>query len=366
MITPTDGEIVPAWCTARDLPWLRDLLHEARAFVGRPLHELQRRWRTSDPDPRAGRLLASARTVLLAGLRGRHRGAGNRALRQALFTAAAARPRDEALADVAARHGLPVDTLLARLFADLGDARALAWPTPAPTPSDLLLAVNRAAARTLLRTASSAELRLSGHSRTVLRTAWLRGVHFTVHTHDAATSTLHWRPPAHGTRSGRHLAHLLPVLPWARWFELRAHCTVGPHRGTLVLTSHEALPPGPEPRAFDSRLEQRFAAAFTTLAPAWELLREPVPVRCGDQLAFPDFLVRRRGEHGGCWLEIAGLRERGALAGKAALLAQQERYVLCVPTRAATAALRAHPRVVPFRRDVEVTSVLACLATVVP
>lgn len=361
--TLTDGELVPGWCTARDLPWLRDLLHEAHAHVGRPRHELLRRWRTSDPDPRAGRLLAAARTVLLTLLRPARSTARAR-LRRDLFTAASTRPRADALAHVAADHDVPVATLLDGLFDDLGSARALPWPTPGPTPSDLLLAVNRAIAQTLLRSAHSAVLHLSGHSRTVLRTAWLRGVHFAVHTHGAATTTLHWRPPEHAPQTGRHLAHLLPVLPWARWFELRARCTVGRDAGTLVLTSHEALPPGPEPRAFDSRLEQRFAAAFALAAPDHELLREPVPVRCGDQLAFPDFLVRRRGERDGWWLEIAGLRDRGALAGKLALLQREARYVLCVPQRVMTAELRAMARVVPFGREVDVGAVLACLATV--
>jgi hypothetical protein len=52
--TATDGEFVPAWLTDRDRPWLRDLLEEAEAATGRPVAELARRWRRSDPDPRAG------------------------------------------------------------------------------------------------------------------------------------------------------------------------------------------------------------------------------------------------------------------------------------------------------------------------
>src|SRR5262249_21834533 len=43
-----------------------------------------------------------------------------------------------------------------------------------------------------------------------------------------------------------------------------------------------------------SRLEQRFARDFGRLAPAWDLVREPEPLRAGDALVFPDFLVRHR------------------------------------------------------------------------
>ncbi len=290
----------------------------------------------------------------------------SRTLRRELFAAAALRSRDEALAHVASHHGLSPTALHTLLFADLEQARTLHWPSPPPSPSDLLLACNRAIAQSLLRTATSATLTLSGHSRTVLRTAWLLGAHFRVLRHDTANATLRWQPPPHDARASHRLAHLLPVLPWARHFALRARCRWNTHDGTFVLTSHDALLPGPEPRAFDSQLEQRFAADLAVQAPEWELLREPVPLQRGEQLAFPDFLLRRRGGgegHGDAWwIEIAGLRDAGALAGKVELLRREARYVLCVPARAVPAELCLHARVVAFARRVDVAAVLACVS----
>ena len=378
--TLADGELIPTWCTAHDLPWLRDLLIEASAFAARPQHELLRRCRASDPDPRAGRKLAVARTVLMRLLRRdrtrdpalgegpRRRTPAPRTLRRELFAAATRHSRDQALTNVAANHGLSTTALHAMLFADLEHTRTLHWPTPPPTPSDLLLACNRALAQALLRSATSATLTLSGHSRTVLRTAWLLGAHFRVLRHATNTATLRWQPPPHETRAAHRLARLLPVLPWARRFELRARCRWLTHDGTFVVTSHDQLLPGPEPRAFDSQLEQRFAADVAVQAPEWELLREPVPLQRGEQLAFPDFLLRRRGDGegdggaDGWWIELAGLRDAGALAGKVELLRREARYVLCVPARALPVDLRGHARVVAFARRVDVAAVLACVS----
>lgn len=286
----------------------------------------------------------------------------SRTLRRELFAAAALHSRDEALAHVASHHGLSPTALHTLLFADLEHARTLHWPSPPPSPSDLLLACNRAIAQSLLRTATAATLTLSGHSRTVLRTAWLLGAHFRVLRHDTANATLRWQPPPHDARASHRLARLLPVLPWARHFALRARCRWNTHDGTFVLTSHDALLPGPEPRAFDSQLEQRFAADIAVLAPEWELLREPVPLQLGEQLAFPDFLLRRRGAHDGWWIELAGLRDADALAGKVELLRREARYVLCVPARAVPVELRGHARVVPFARRVDVAALLACVS----
>lgn len=74
-------------------------------------------------------------------------------------------------------------------------------------------------------------------------------------------------------------------------------------------------------------------------------------------LAFPDFALVRPGRP--TWLcEIAGLRDRTALPAKLALL-EHPRLVLCLPERAVPAERRGHPRVVPFRRSVDVAAVLS-------
>ena len=118
--------------------------------------------------------------------------------------------------------------------------------------------------------------------------------------------------------------------------------------------------PGPEPRAYDSALEQRIAAAFLAAALAGALLREPQPCLVGSELVFPDFELRHRGGHR-LLLEIAGLRQPAALAGKLAALHALPQLVLCLPRAAVPPTLVQHPRVVPFARRVDVAEVLRCI-----
>lgn len=361
--TQAGGELVPPWLTAHDRPWLRDLLLTAEAHAGCTARELQRAFRHHGAAPHAGPRQAAARFVLLQLLWPRVADRHASGLRRELFALAAdGTPRQEALAAVADRHMLSVGQLTGQLFADLPHARGLVWPSPAPTTSLLLLATNRAIAMAMVATAERAELQLVGGARTVLRTAWLLGTQLLAADGDAANVRLRWQRPAGDRGAARRLAALVPQLPWTRQFELRATCEVRGRRGTFVLTSHDEILPGPEPRPFDSELERCFARDFALAAPAWELLREPRPLPCGDQLAFPDFLARRRGESGGFWIEIAGLRDPAALPGKLALLAQHPHYLLCLPRRLASAELLAHARVIPFSRRIDVADVLARMA----
>lgn len=355
--TEACGEVLPAWLTARDGPWLRDLLEEARAADGEPLGRLVQRWRQTAADPRAGDGLAMARHALLALLR---RAAPRPVLpgraRRHLFAAlAGGLPGLLALRRTAAHLGLHPEALRERLFADLPLERAVRCP-----PIDhawLALAVNRALAQGILTTAATATLRLRGAARAVLRTAWLHGTGLAVEACDDQGVRLHWR--ADGTaRGGRALAAILPVLPWSRRFELRAECRPADRPLRLVLGNTDPLLPGPEPRPFDSALERGFARSFARLAPGWRLLREPAPAAVGDQLVFPDFELCRPRD-GATWLlEITGLRRAEALPGKLRALAALPRLVLCLPQRAVSGPLAAHPRVIAFARTLDAGCVL--------
>jgi predicted nuclease of restriction endonuclease-like RecB superfamily len=358
--TAADGELVPAWLSDRDRPWLRDLLGSAEAAAGQPFAWLQRRWQHADPDPRAGRRAAVAQHVVLALLRAAAAVPAVASMRQALFAAAACAPsRGAALASVAAAFVTTEAAVLASLFADLPPERRLRWPSPPPEPLRVALLANLALAQGLLLHADAATLRLRGASRALLRTAWLHGTALAVQSVDDDGVRFSWRPAADRRRHARALASLLPLLPWARRFEMRAHCRPPGGDGTLVVATGDPILPGSEPRAYDSALERAFARDFAAAAADWQLLREPVPVRVGDALAFPDFELRHR-PSGRCWLlEIAGLRDVAALPAKAALLAAVPRLVLCLPRRLLPAGLAAHPRVVPFTTRVAVVGVLA-------
>jgi predicted nuclease of restriction endonuclease-like RecB superfamily len=357
--TVADGELVPAWLGDRDRPWLRDLLGEAQTFVGRPIDELATRWRHSDRDPRAGPRQAIATHVLMRWLRRCSTGQSMSAVRQELYALAATGVgRDQALATVARRHACTAAGLAAGLFDDVAGRRAIRWPEPAPEPARLALAANRSLVQGLVVHARSAEIVVHGAARAMLRTAWLLGAGLAVATTDGGVTTMRWRRDRCAA-SPRALAALVPLLPWARRYELRADCEVAGDRGLVVTATGDPILPGPEPRLYDSGLEQRFAADFTRLAPDWQLLREPTAVAVPGGLAFPDFELRsRRGA--GRWLcEVAGLRDPAALPAKLALLAAHERLVLCLPERSVPQELRDHPRIVPFRRRVPADRVLS-------
>ncbi|MBP8300021.1 MAG: DUF790 family protein [Planctomycetes bacterium] len=361
----TEGELVPAWLSDRDRPWLRDLLDEARAAIGRPWTELARQWRRSDPDPRAGRRAAIAQHAVLAHLRGTAAVPRLAHVRQALFALAAnGTPTATAVATIAKQQGVPTDQLLAQLFADLPGERRVAWPPPPFDPSFVILLSNRALAQGMLRHATTAELTLQGAARTVLRTAWLHGNGLVVQALHDDRADLRWRRDS-TSRSTRSLTALVPTLPWARRYTLRASCRIGHEAGTLVLTTGDAILPGPEPRHFDSALERNFARDFAAEASAWRLLREPVPIQLAHGLAFPDFEVHRASDGARWRLEIAGLREPAALPRKLALLADPH-TILCLPRAHLSPELRANARILPFGRRVIATEVLAALDRLSP
>lgn len=347
-----DGELVVDWLTAADAPWLREVLLSTAAFDGRPVAALRAFWRACEVPPRAG---ARWRHVL-AVVRERVLALPCRAssLRATVFAASAAGAnRAEALAAGAAAHDLSVAEVEAALFADLGDERTVAWPRELDVDT-VRRATNGRLAKALLATASAAELTLHGASRAVLRTAWLHGAHFRCVAADVTGARLRWRALSGDARAGRRLAATVPVLGWARRWELRAECRWRGARCGVVVSSLDALPVGAPVAAFDSRFEAEVAAAFARELVGWEVVREPAPVVVGEQFLFPDFgLVRRGGGGGGeerWWVELAGLRDPAALAGKLELLRVVETYVLCVPERWCPAGWHGHPRVVRFGR----------------
>lgn len=363
--TRTDSELVPAWLSDRDRPWLRELLDEARAAIGRPWTELARHWRRSDPDPRAGRRAAIAQHAVLAHLRGTAAIPRMVGIRQALFQLAAnGIPTETAVTTIARQHDLRADQLLAHLFADLPGERRIAWPESQFDPSFVILLANRLLVQGMLRHANAAELTVHGASRSVLRTAWLHGNGLHVHACRDDRAELRWW---NSNRRGatRSLTALVPTLPWTRCYTLRAACQVRHEAGTLVLSTGDAILPGPEPRQFDSALERDFARDFAADAPGWRLLREPVPIQLAQSLAFPDFEVHRASDGTRWLLEIAGLRDPAALPQKLALLGNA-RTILCLPRAHVPPELRTEPRIVPFGRRVIATEVLATLNRLSP
>ncbi len=355
--TAADGELVPSWLGDRDRPWLRDLSASAEAFAGRSIADLERHWRDGENDPRAGPRQQAAVHVLAQWLRRCARATPRSAARWRLFRLAAnGVARAQALTEVAAALRIASADLERTLYDDLPDRRAVVWPEPPPEPTRLALATNSALVRGLLRHAVAGELQVHGASRALSKTAWLLGAAPAVTCEPHSATTMVWRAAA------PVMASLVPLLPWARRYRLRATCVLPRARGELVLGTGDPLLPGPEPQRFDSALERQFARDIARLLPEWEVVREPRAVATASGLAFPDFELRPpRGR--ASWLcEIAGLRNAAALRAKVALLERCPRLVLCLPARHVPHEFRGHPRLVPFRRRVDALVVAALVA----
>jgi predicted nuclease of restriction endonuclease-like RecB superfamily len=368
----------------QDEPWLRVLLGEMARFEGRRRRELAER--LSEPLPCEApyfKRRAATRTLLRlwrpeSGANGTRppdpdparplpRPAG---LRAELFGAAAASeaPTASVVFEMALRLGLAPGALLESLFADLPGERPVRAPDRPPTPVEAALRTNLAIAQAVLMRASRIDLQVEGGVRPIVRLAKLRGLLCTiVDLPGPSRPVLEISGPFslfhHTLLYGRALAELLPHLAWCARFELRAACALRGRLATVSLGSGDPIFPAAAPTPFDSRLEERFARDVGRLAPDWDLIREPEPVRTGTTLIFPDFLLRHRlHPERRVLIEIVGFWTPEYLSSKLEKLRQAElpACILCVDEDRACAPGDLPPDmpVIRFRRRVDAAAVL--------
>jgi len=149
-------------------------------------------------------------------------------------------------------------------------------------------------------------------------------------------------------------------------FRLRAECILRDRRVTLCLATGDPIFPAGEPRAYDSKIEERFARDFRRAARDWEIIREPEPVVAGNALLFPDFVLQHRCDGGRRWiLEIVGFWTPEYLDRKLTLYrrAGLRNLILCIDDerQCADGDLPVGARVLRFRRHVAVEDVLRIL-----
>jgi uncharacterized protein len=362
----------------QDEPWLRVLLAEMVRFEGRRRRELAER--LAEPLPCEAphfKRRAAARTLFALWRRERVEppAAGNPALpapatlRQLLFTeAATAEAPPAGVAEAAAeRFGLAREGLLEHLFADLPGERPVRAPAPPPTPAEAMLRTNLAIAQAVLMRASRIELRVEGGVRPIVRLAKLRGLLCTIaESQDGGRPVLEISGPfslfQHTLLYGRALAELLPHLAWCARFELRAACALRGRLATVSFETGDPIFPAAPPIPFDSRLEERFARDIARLAPDWDLVREPEPLRAAGTLIFPDFLLQHRlHPRRRILIEIVGFWTPQYLTAKLEKLRQVDAVcLLCIDTDRSCAVgdLPPHLPVLRFRRRLDAAAVL--------
>jgi hypothetical protein len=165
----------------------------------------------------------------------------------------------------------------------------------------------------------------------------------------------------------RALSTLLSRLTWCRTFRLEADCVLGKRDriGRLLLQPGDPILPARELSPFDSKVEERFAKSFAKLAPAWDVVREPVAITVGTSLVFPDFALHHRATGERWLLEIVGYWTREYLEKKLAGLrsVQSDRLLICIDERHAHGARARNwgPNVLVYRRTLDARAALAKL-----
>ena len=369
------GAVVVHWLTERDHVWLTSLIEEYAAFVGEPRHRLDdhlARLRTDTVHARPGWGLAlhalnrAFRTEMAAVV-------SPPLARAAVFGASACdRPRQEVLERIARDLDTTVAALESSLFADLPSERILRAPAEPLHASSVALQCNLTMAQALLKRSSQVTIEIAGNAKAVVRHAKLRGLICTVSRPGGRTATLEISGPLALFRKtavyGRHLAELVPLLPWSDSFELHAECTLRDQEGHLILTPSDPILPGNAPRPFDSLLERRLARDFKRAATDWELVREPEPIAVEGTLIFPDFaLVHRRNSRRRWLLEIVGFWTSAYLEKKLRRLRKADirNLVLCIDSSldCGEGSLPRASRVLRFRKRIDPLTLIGLIDT---
>jgi uncharacterized protein len=147
---------------------------------------------------------------------------------------------------------------------------------------------------------------------------------------------------------------------------LNATCVVRGQALDFVLTNGDRVSSPEHARPFDSKLEERFVRQFRKAAPDWDVIREPEPVRAGEGIIFPDFLLRHRQDPARKFLlEIVGFWTREYLEKKLATLrrANLANLIVCVDADRGCSEgdLPLGAQVVRFRKAIDPSAVLALI-----
>jgi predicted nuclease of restriction endonuclease-like RecB superfamily len=363
------GQICPIYLDERDQPWLHVLIDEFARFAGQPVRRLQQRLR--EPLPCAApywKSRAAMHLLLRQGNAEVQSEVSPAEARETLFLEAVeqqGKPRSAIVATAASKLGVAPAALERALFADLPGERIFMGPAQAPSPQEIALKVNQLIARSLLFRATRVRIHAQGSVRAIVRQAKLRGLICTVE--DGLTPVLEISGPfalfRHTLLYGRALGELLPFLVWCARFELHATCRFREQEAAFCLRSGDPIFPASAPKPFDSKLEARFARDLKKAAPDWDLVREPEPVRAGNTIIFPDFLLQHRFDPTRRFLvEVVGFWTPEYLERKLALLreAHLENLILCLDEErdCDTHQVPEAARVVLFRRRVDPLAVL--------
>jgi hypothetical protein len=376
-------EALPRYLTSTDHAWLRVLIEEFERFDRKRMDDLRERLREPLPchTPEGKLKLAIHVLERLCGDGRPVSAVSPRRARTALFSeaqralgAGGAWTRASAVTSAASTLGISGEALEGSLFADLPGERLVDLPSPRPAPHDLALRANLALAQGFLQRSSRISLRVDGNARAVVRQVLLRRLLCTVEQSSKRGGALIEISGPYSlfkrtTLYGRALGSLVPALRACDHFRLTADAVLRGRELMVGIQSGDPIFPAAElTRRYDSKLEERFSLEFRKLAPVFDLVREPEPVRAGDHLIFPDFAIFCRRDPGQrVLLEIAGFWTPDYLAKKLERVraAGVTNLILCIDESLncaeADAALQDFHPVLRFKRKIDANAVLTAV-----
>lgn len=340
--TERGGDAVPAYLTARDEVWIRELLSELGDLAGCPSGEVDLRLEAHAPQlARAHgirrRALAGVRHVLTRWWSTAVASSAPPArIRSVLFELAAAgegMERDRAIDAAAGLLGIERAAVLAGLFADRPCARRLVAPERLPAPSDIVQAYNLALVQGLLVRSTDVRVRVRAHVRSVVRFAKLRRLICTYVPGPDGTTVALSGPLSlfrQTTKYGYALAGFIPAAFSTPEWALAASCVLGERRLRVVADASDPIErPHALPKETDSAVERRLVRDVRRLGRGFTIERETAAIPVGDGVCFPDFTLQKGGAR--LLVEIVGFYTPEYLASKLrALRAVRERYPILV------------------------------------
>lgn len=397
LVDSRGGLLRPRFLGLSDGPWLARLRDVLLASDGLRRTDVEGRLeRPLYQETRAARSLAT--DALLGTVRFCTTGAAPpRAVRAALFSLAArqaalGRPleavsRTALLAEAAHDLGLAsAQEVEEALYGDIPGEQRLCLHEPLPSVEATVALANLLLLQRLLASAERLTVSAAAASRSVVRFAKL--ARLIVLVREAASPAAEHAPGhtasldadsrqlPHATleisgplsllrptrKYGHALARFLPALMPVPDWRLSATCVVGKRRGELVLQSGQAsIASHRPPRAFDSKVEERLYRDLLARPGPWRMEREPLPLRAGEHLIFPDFgLTHADGRR--VLVEVIGFWHPEYLRRKldGLRLAQRADLLLCVDETLAIGSTELPgERTLRYRKRIDATALLA-------
>lgn len=272
----------------------------------------------------------------------------------------------------AATLGCTVAQLDQALFADLPPERLLHRRAELPTANALILAANQLLLEVALVQSDRLELALTGGVRALVQAIRATRLIVLVHERAAGTMTLSVSGPlALHTETrlyGRALCRLVRAVQRAERWSLRARRTTATGHSEVLVVDHRDPLPKPEggPDRFDSKAEHALYDGLLRHGGAWQVTREPAPLRSGDSWFFPDFLATHAETDLAIWIELVGFWTPAYLARKRALMSRSHGhpvlYLVDETLGLDATALAGDAEVLLFRRRCQAKAVVKALA----